>query len=67
MCNDMGSVALGLAYQGHATEAIAQADNVVRKTASIDNPSTQGWAHYFAGETRLDTHPTEICNRQESR
>ena len=53
----MGGVTLGLAYQGRAAEAIAQADNVIRKTASIDNPSTQGWAHYFAGETRVDTHP----------
>ncbi len=57
LCNGMGGVALGLAYQGRAAEAIAQADDVVRKTASIDNPSTQGWAHYFAGETRVDTHP----------
>lgn len=57
MCNDMGGVALGLTYQGRTAEAISQADDVVRKTATIDNPSTQGWAHYFAGETRVDSHP----------
>jgi predicted ATPase/DNA-binding SARP family transcriptional activator len=57
MCNSMGSIALSLAYQGRTAEAIAQADEVVHKTARIDNPSTQGWAHYFAGETRVDTQP----------
>ncbi len=57
LCNDMGGIALALAYQGHAADAIAQADAVVARTATIDNPSTQGWAHYFAGETRLETEP----------
>ena len=57
LCNDMGGIALALAYQGRTAEAIAQADAVVARTASIDNPSTQGLAHYFAGETRLDTEP----------
>jgi len=57
LCNAMGSIALAFAYQGKTADAIAQADAVVARTASIDNPSTQGWAHYFAGETRLDTEP----------
>ena len=58
LCNDMGGMALALAYQGRTADAIAQADAVVARTATIDNPSTQGWAHYFAGETRLDTEPS---------
>ena len=57
LCNDMGGVALALAYQGRPADAVAQADAVMARTATIDNPSTQGWAHYFAGETRLDTEP----------
>ncbi len=57
LCNDMGGIALALAYRGRAADAIAQADAVVARTATIDNPSTQGWAHYFAGETRLDLEP----------
>lgn len=57
LCNDMGGVALVLAYQGRAAEAIAQADAVVARTATIDNPTTQGLAYYFAGEARLDAEP----------
>jgi predicted ATPase/DNA-binding SARP family transcriptional activator len=59
LTNDMGGVVLSLAYQGLTERAIKHADALVRKMGSATNPSTLGWAHYFAGEARLDSHPAE--------
>jgi predicted ATPase/DNA-binding SARP family transcriptional activator len=59
LANGTGSVALALAYQGDAAEATRRADALLEKAASVANPSTIGWAHYFAGEVRLDSRPDE--------
>ena len=59
LTNDTGGVALVLAYQDDAAEATRRADALLEKVASVANPSTIGWAHYFAGEVRLDSRPAE--------
>jgi predicted ATPase/DNA-binding SARP family transcriptional activator len=59
LTNDTGGVALALAYQGDAAEATRRANALLQKVATVSNPSTIGWAHYFAGEVRLDTRPAE--------
>lgn len=59
LTNDMGGLALALAYQGNAPDAMRQADALLAKVASVANPSTIAWAHYFAGEVRMDARPAE--------
>jgi tetratricopeptide (TPR) repeat protein len=59
LTNDTGGVASAYAYQGDAAEATRRADALLKKVASVANPSTIGLAHYFAGEVRLDSRPAE--------
>jgi predicted ATPase/DNA-binding SARP family transcriptional activator len=59
LTNDAGGIAIALAYQGDAAEAIRRADAALKRVAYLANPSTIGWAHYFAGEVRLDSRPAE--------
>lgn len=56
---DTGSAALVLAYAGRVEEACRLADDVMAGALRCPNPSLFGWAHYVAGEVRLDSRPEE--------
>jgi predicted ATPase/DNA-binding SARP family transcriptional activator len=59
LTNDLGGFVLASSYQGYPAEANEHADATLRRMASVENPSALGWAHFFAGEARLDSRPSE--------
>ena len=48
-----------LAYAGRVEEACKLADEVMADARRCRSPSLLAWAHYVAGEVRLDSRPEE--------
>ena len=56
---DLGHCALSRAYAGHCEEAYRLADEVLAVAEAAGHPGMLAWAHFFAGEIRIENDPDE--------